>query len=70
MGLFVLFFLFFVVSCILSYGIAFAHFQHITQEKLTGRNKVTAVLVSVLGPCSLLIALGCTRFARNGIRFK
>ncbi len=62
--------LFYVSSCIVSYGMAFAHFQHITQERLRGRNKVTAVLVSILGPCSLLIALGCTRFAKHGIRFK
>jgi hypothetical protein len=67
MGLFVLCF---ATCCILSYGIAFAHFQDITQERLTGRNKFTAVLVSILGPCSLLIALGCTGFARSGIRFK
>ena len=65
-----LFVLFFVASCILSYGMAFAHFQHITRERLTLRNKVTAILVSILGPCSLLIALGCTRFARHGFRFK
>jgi hypothetical protein len=65
-----LFVLFFVASSILSYGMAFAHFQHITQERLSVRNKVTAVLVSILGPCSLVIALGCTRFARQGLRFK
>ena len=61
--------LFFAASSILSYGMAFAHFQFITQERFTKRNRVTAAMVSVLGPCSLLIAVGCTKFARQGIRF-
>lgn len=61
--------LFFVASSILSYGMAFAHFQFITREKFTKRNRVTAAMVSVLGPCSLLIAVGCTKFAKQGIRF-
>jgi hypothetical protein len=65
-----LFMVFYLVCFILSYGMAFAHFQEITQGRLARRNKVTAVMVSILGPCSLLIALGCTRFARHGLRFK
>ncbi|UCG11749.1 MAG: hypothetical protein JSU72_14650 [Deltaproteobacteria bacterium] len=61
---------FYMACSVLSYGIAFAHFQNVTREQLARRNKVTAAIVSVLGPCSLLIALGCTRFARDGIRFR
>ena len=60
----------YVFCCVLSYGMAFAHFQDITRERFERRNKVTAFLVSVLGPCSLAIALGCTRFARTGVRFR
>ncbi|UCE84269.1 MAG: hypothetical protein JSV47_07110 [Deltaproteobacteria bacterium] len=62
--------IFFVASSVLSYGMAFGHFQHITQGQLEKRNKVAAAIVSILGPCSLLIAIGCTRFAKHGIRFK
>jgi hypothetical protein len=65
-----LFMVFYAICCILSYGMAFAYFQNITRERFTRRNKVTAVLVSILGPASLFIALGCTRFARDGIRFQ
>jgi hypothetical protein len=65
-----LFMAFYIACCILSYGMALAHFQDITRGQLARRNKVTAVMVSILGPCSLVIALGCTRFAKYGIRFR
>ena len=52
------------------YGILCAYLSHQDKEISRILNQIPAVFVSILGPISLVMALGCTRFAKQGVKLK
>ena len=59
----VLFVLLYLSSAVISYGIAFAYFSNKDKEVSRALKVLQAVLVSMLGPVSLMMAIVCTGFS-------
>lgn len=66
----VLFVLLYLSSAVVSYGIAFAYFSNKDKEVSRALKILQAVLVSMLGPVSLMMAIVCTGFVKYGVKFK
>lgn len=65
-----LFILLYWCCSIISYAMLLAYLDAEFREIGYGRNLITAIVVSLLGPFSLIVALACTTFGKYGLKFK